>query len=67
MAVDGPSSSSDNNGQEDGGPAVSIAVGVTIAILASFVQSLGLTIQRKSHLQNESFPLAKRRRDWQRP
>lgn len=27
----------------------------------------GLTIQRKSHLQNESAPAASRRRDWQRP
>lgn len=34
---------------------------------ASFVQSLGLTIQRKSHLQNDALPLASRRSDWHRP
>lgn len=40
----------------DDPPPVSIPVGITIGLLASFVQSLGLTIQRKSHVLNERRP-----------
>ncbi|KAF8509811.1 hypothetical protein JB92DRAFT_2943898 [Gautieria morchelliformis] len=40
----------------DDPPPVSIPVGITIGLLASFVQSLGLTIQRKSHVLNERQP-----------
>lgn len=36
-------------------------------MVASFIQSLGLTIQRKSHLQNDSLPVSSRRSDWHRP
>lgn len=62
-------------------PQISVAVGVTVGLIASFIQSLGapclpcwelltragLTIQRKSHLQNEALPLALRKRDFRRP
>ncbi|GAA96943.1 uncharacterized protein L969DRAFT_90346 [Mixia osmundae IAM 14324] len=46
---------------------ISVAVGVIVGLLASFVQSLGLTIQRKSHLQNEAAALEARKKDWRRP
>ncbi|KPV78400.1 uncharacterized protein RHOBADRAFT_33080, partial [Rhodotorula graminis WP1] len=49
------------------GPHISIAAGIVIGLVASFVQSLGLTVQRLSHISNEQQPVDKRRRDWQRP
>ncbi|WFD26126.1 hypothetical protein MNAN1_001101 [Malassezia nana] len=44
---------------------VPLAVG--IGLVASFVQSLGLTIQRRSHLQNEALPENLRTSEWRRP
>ncbi|KAJ8457230.1 hypothetical protein ONZ45_g18394 [Pleurotus djamor] len=35
---------------------ISIPLGIIIGLLASFVQSLGLTIQRKSHVLNQRLP-----------
>ncbi|GAA5834068.1 hypothetical protein JCM9279_004206 [Rhodotorula babjevae] len=49
------------------GPHISIAAGIVIGLVASFVQSLGLTVQRLSHISNERQPIDQRRRDWQRP
>ncbi|KIJ27188.1 hypothetical protein M422DRAFT_785001 [Sphaerobolus stellatus SS14] len=48
-------------------PPISIAVGITIGLLASLVQSLGLTIQRKSHIINESKPDGEKRVEHRRP
>ncbi|GAA5985714.1 hypothetical protein JCM11641_007190 [Rhodosporidiobolus odoratus] len=48
-------------------PHISIPLGITIGLAASFVQSLGLTIQRLSHVANERLPQAERKRDWKRP
>ncbi|KAF8591828.1 hypothetical protein K439DRAFT_1643851 [Ramaria rubella] len=48
-------------------PPVSIPVGITIGLLASFVQSLGLTIQRKSHVMNERKPEWEQRVEHRRP
>ena len=48
-------------------PAISIPVGIIVGLLASFVQSLGLTIQRKSHVQNEALPETERRAEYRRP
>ena len=36
--------------------AISIPFGIVIGLVASFVQSLGLTIQRKSHVLNQLLP-----------
>ena len=47
--------------------AVSIPLGIVIGLLASFVQSLGLTIQRKSHVQNEQLPESQQRQEHRRP
>jgi len=44
---------------------VPLAVG--IGLVASFIQSLGLTLQRRSHLQNESLPEDMRKSEWRRP
>jgi len=52
---------------EESPPEIAISTGIIIALVASLVQSFGLTIQRKSHLQNEASPQSQRRRDWQRP
>ncbi|KAJ1311514.1 hypothetical protein OPQ81_010000 [Rhizoctonia solani] len=52
---------------EDAGPQVSVALGITIGLLASCVQSLGLTVQRKSHLLNQACPEEDRRPDYRRP
>ncbi|KAH9950349.1 hypothetical protein B0H21DRAFT_874997 [Amylocystis lapponica] len=50
----------------DGG-SISIPAGITVGLLASFVQSLGLTIQRKSHVINQSLPEQERRVEHRRP
>ncbi|GAA5904323.1 hypothetical protein JCM6882_003196 [Rhodosporidiobolus microsporus] len=50
-----------------GAPHISIAAGVTVGLVASLVQSLGLTVQRLSHVANERLPPSDRKRDWQRP
>jgi hypothetical protein len=42
---------------------VSIAGAIGAGLFFAFVQSLGLTLQRKSHLENADLRL----RDWQRP
>ncbi|SPO35870.1 uncharacterized protein PSFLO_01341 [Pseudozyma flocculosa] len=46
---------------------ISVPTAIVLGLVASFVQSLGLTIQRKSHLQNEALPAARRRSEWKRP
>ncbi|KAG6900134.1 hypothetical protein C0993_002479 [Termitomyces sp. T159_Od127] len=46
---------------------VSIPLGIVIGLLASFVQSLGLTIQRKSHVANQLLPEQQQRVEHQRP
>ncbi|KAH7104390.1 hypothetical protein BKA62DRAFT_505846 [Auriculariales sp. MPI-PUGE-AT-0066] len=48
-------------------PAVSVAAGITVGLIASLVQSLGLTIQRKSHVLEESLPDDRRRPEHRRP
>ncbi|KAH7345066.1 hypothetical protein B0J17DRAFT_638186 [Rhizoctonia solani] len=52
---------------ENAGPQVSVALGITIGLLASCVQSLGLTVQRKSHLLNQACTEEDRRPDYRRP
>ncbi|RPD62923.1 hypothetical protein L227DRAFT_572788 [Lentinus tigrinus ALCF2SS1-6] len=52
---------------ESGDPSISIPVGITIGLLASFVQSLGLTIQRKSHVLNQSLPEDQQKVEHRRP
>lgn len=49
----------------DGG--ISIAAGIIIGLLASCVQSLGLTIQRKSHVLNQALPDNLQRVEHRRP
>ncbi|KAF7791868.1 hypothetical protein EIP86_002892 [Pleurotus ostreatoroseus] len=51
----------------DPSPAISIPVGIVVGLLASFVQSLGLTIQRKSHVLNQALPEGERRVETRRP
>ncbi|KAL0951193.1 hypothetical protein HGRIS_007921 [Hohenbuehelia grisea] len=46
---------------------ISIPLGIIIGLLASFVQSLGLTIQRKSHVLNQQLPEAQQRVEHRRP
>jgi uncharacterized membrane protein len=46
---------------------VSIPLGIIVGLLASFVQSLGLTIQRKSHVLNQSLPEHRQRVEHKRP
>ncbi|TFK41161.1 hypothetical protein BDQ12DRAFT_646977 [Crucibulum laeve] len=46
---------------------ISIPLGIIIGLLASFVQSLGLTIQRKSHVLNQNLPESKQRVEHRRP
>ncbi|KAJ9479514.1 hypothetical protein PHBOTO_002987 [Pseudozyma hubeiensis] len=45
----------------------SVPTAIVLGLIASFIQSLGLTIQRKSHLLNESLSPARRRTEWKRP
>ncbi|WFC95328.1 hypothetical protein MBRA1_001975 [Malassezia brasiliensis] len=44
-----------------------VPTAVGLGLLASFVQSLGLTIQRRSHLHNERLPESEQRSEWHRP
>ncbi|KAK7064236.1 hypothetical protein R3P38DRAFT_2823221 [Favolaschia claudopus] len=44
-----------------------IALGISIGLLASCIQSLGLTVQRKSHVLNESLPEHLQRVEHRRP
>ncbi|KAJ6621744.1 hypothetical protein B0H10DRAFT_2215090 [Mycena sp. CBHHK59/15] len=46
---------------------ISIALGITIGLLASFIQSLGLTVQRKSHVLNEALPEHEQHVEHRRP
>lgn len=46
---------------------LSIAAGIIIGLAASFVQSLGLTIQRKSHVLNQALPESQQRVEHRRP
>ncbi|GJE86128.1 magnesium transporter NIPA-like protein [Phanerochaete sordida] len=48
-------------------PHISIPLGITVGILCSFIQSLGLTIQRKSHVQNQALPESERKVEHRRP
>lgn len=50
-----------------GDPSISIPVGITVGLLASFVQSLGLTIQRKSHVLNQALPEEQQKVEHRRP
>lgn len=60
--LEGPTSSNhltmqplDNSAQNPNGP-ISLPLGITIGLVASIIQSLGLTMQRKSHVLNEMKP-----------
>lgn len=46
---------------------LSIPLGIIIGLLASFVQSLGLTIQRKSHVLNQGLPEHAQKAETRRP
>ncbi|KAF9076305.1 hypothetical protein BDP27DRAFT_1314218 [Rhodocollybia butyracea] len=46
---------------------ISIPLGIFIGLLASFIQSLGLTIQRKSHVLNQRLPEHEQRLEHRRP
>ncbi|KAI0651873.1 hypothetical protein C8Q79DRAFT_1005126 [Trametes meyenii] len=52
---------------DSGDPSISIPVGITIGLLASFIQSLGLTVQRKSHVLNQSLPEDQQKVEHRRP
>ena len=56
------------SGGENGTSPHNFVVGISIAVATSFIQSLGLTIQRKSHVLNEAIhPKELRRQACQRP
>ncbi|UZJ54595.1 hypothetical protein CBS101457_003915 [Exobasidium rhododendri] len=46
---------------------ISVPVAIVLGLISSFIQSLGLTIQRKSHIQNASLPDTRQRSEWKRP
>ncbi|KDQ05916.1 hypothetical protein BOTBODRAFT_71154 [Botryobasidium botryosum FD-172 SS1] len=54
-------------GDDTSGPQISIAAGITVGLIASCVQSLGLTIQRKSHVLNQACAESERRVEHRRP
>ncbi|EMD42069.1 hypothetical protein CERSUDRAFT_110614 [Gelatoporia subvermispora B] len=51
----------------ESGTQISIPLGIAIGLLASFIQSLGLTIQRKSHVLNHALPEGERKAEYRRP
>lgn len=46
---------------------ISVPAAIVLGLVSSFIQSLGLTIQRKSHLQNAQLAESKQRSEWKRP
>ena len=46
---------------------LSVAWGIVVGLIASCVQSLGLTMQRKSHVLNEQLSEREQRVDYKRP
>lgn len=46
---------------------ISVVAGIIVGLLASCVQSLGLTIQRKSHVLNQALPDGQQRVEHRRP
>jgi hypothetical protein len=50
-----------------GDGSISIAAGIIIGLFASCVQSLGLTVQRKSHVLNQALPDELQRVEHRRP
>ncbi|KAK0555345.1 hypothetical protein OC844_006071 [Tilletia horrida] len=48
-------------------PAISVPVAIVLGLIASFIQSLGIALQRGSHLQNDALPPAQRRVELRRP
>ncbi|KAF8329774.1 uncharacterized protein EI90DRAFT_2973436 [Cantharellus anzutake] len=54
-------------GPPNDNPQVIIVAGIVVGLLASCIQSLGLTIQRKSHIQNQARPEDERTSDYRRP
>jgi len=46
---------------------MSIAAGITVGLIASLVQSLGMTIQRKSHILNDELPIDQQHVEHRRP
>lgn len=52
---------------DDSDPSISIPAGIIIGLLASFIQSLGLTVQRKSHVLNQSLPEDQQKVEHRRP
>ncbi|KAN0124759.1 hypothetical protein V8E52_001311 [Russula decolorans] len=50
-----------------GDGSISIAAGIIVGLLASCIQSLGLTIQRKSHVLNQALPEDLQRVEHRRP
>ena len=46
---------------------LSVAWGIVVGLIASCIQSLGLTMQRKSHVLNEQLPEQEQRVDYKRP
>ncbi|MBW0513565.1 hypothetical protein O181_053280 [Austropuccinia psidii MF-1] len=61
------SSNSSPSNQDSHQSQLNLPIGITLGLIASFIQSIGLTIQRKSHLQNQKLPLHKRKPDYSRP
>ena len=51
----------------DGSGPISVPAAIIIGLITSFVQSLGLTIQRKSHIQNAHLSQQQQRSEWKRP
>lgn len=50
----------------DASIAISVPVAIAVGLFSSFIQSLGLTIQRKSHIQNSQLPFSQQRSEWRR-
>ncbi|KAF9428229.1 hypothetical protein BGZ94_003050 [Podila epigama] len=68
MAPIHPVHFNDGGQPDDGSAPHNFLFGISIAIATSFIQSLGLTIQRKSHVINEAIhPKELRRQACQRP
>ena len=51
----------------DASASISVAAGITVGLFASLIQSLGLTIQRKSHILDQARPENERKAGFRRP
>ncbi|KAK9767360.1 hypothetical protein K7432_002899 [Basidiobolus ranarum] len=58
---------SNMDSNEDKALHIKVAIGLIVTVVTCFTQSIGLNLQKKSHIINESYPKESRQTEWSRP